>query len=155
GRAAEIGDVGEVAQPVVARLGIEYRRDDVGGDAGDDESVAVGLGCRARLRAHDAACAAAVFNEELFAEGGGEVVGNDPAERVGGAAGGERRDDPDRPVRPVLRLRRGAGEAGECRGGEDYCAKSQHEHDRRLANVPPTLAQVQTPVMARWWAATN
>jgi hypothetical protein len=46
-------------------------------------------------------------------------------------------------------------EAGECRGGEDYCTKSQHEHDRRLANVPPTLAQVQTPVMARCWAATN
>ena len=136
GRAAEIGDVGEVAQPVVAGLGIEDRRDDVGGDAGDDESVAVGLGRRARLRAHDAARAAAVFDEELLAEGGGEMVGDDPAERVGGAAGGERRDDLDRPVRPVLRLRRGAGEAGECRGGEDDCTKSQHEHDRRLANVP-------------------
>src|SRR3954465_2915087 len=118
GRAAEIGDMGEVAQPVVAGLGIEYRRDDVGGDAGDDERVAVGLGCRARLRAYDAAGAAAVFDEELFAEGGGEMVGDDAAERVGGATGGERRDDPDRPVRPVLRLRRAAGEAGQRPGRE-------------------------------------
>src|SRR6202011_3572930 len=44
-RAAQIRNMGKIAHPVVAEMAIESRRDHIGGDAGDDQSISVGVWC--------------------------------------------------------------------------------------------------------------
>ena len=89
-RAAEIGDVGEVAHAVVAGIGVEHRRDHVRGDARYDKRVTVGLGRGTGGGADDSARPAAILDKELLMECDRELVGDQATERVGGAAGRKR-----------------------------------------------------------------
>ena len=147
-RAAEICDMREVAQAVVAYVGVEGRRNHVGGDAGNHQRVAGGLGRRARRGADDAAGAAAVLDVELLAERGRELLGDQPAERVGGAARRERRNDLHRPVRPglCLCLRVGAGQAQERRRCK-FSTEFGHACHLSYDNILPTLSQLGGAVM--------
>ncbi len=104
--AADHGDVGEVADRVVADVGVLGRPHDVRARAADQQRVAVGVGARDVLRRHRAAGADPVLDVELLLEGLRQVIGGDAAEPVGGAAGAERHHHLHRPVRPVLGLRR-------------------------------------------------
>ncbi len=105
-RPAQIGDVGEVLDRIVARIGIDDRRDHMRRDAGDHEGVAVGLHMGRLLRADDAAGARLVLDEELLLESLGQLFGDDAAKGIGAAARREGRDDLDRPRRPLLGGRR-------------------------------------------------
>jgi hypothetical protein len=100
GRAAEIGDVGEVAHGIEADVLVHGRPEHMGRDARYHQRQAVGLRPRDRLGADEAAAADAVLDIELLAEGCGERVGVEPADGVGGAAGRERHHDAHRLTRP-------------------------------------------------------
>ena len=100
GRAAEIGDMGEVAHRIEADVLVHRRPKHVRRDAGDHQREAVRLRPRNRLGADEPAAADAVLDVELLAEGRGERLGVEPAHRVGRAAGRERHHQPDRLGRP-------------------------------------------------------
>jgi hypothetical protein len=100
----------EIAQRIVADLGIDERADDGERQRGDDEVVAVGLGIGDGLHADYAAGAGARLDEELLLEHAGEVIGDDAGKNVGGAARREGIDDAHRTRRPFVRRRGGCGE---------------------------------------------
>jgi hypothetical protein len=123
-RAPEIGYMGKIAHSVIADMTAESRRDHVGCDAGDDQSISVGLGCGTRGSADDPTAACAVLDVELLAEHGREVLGNDAAEDVRCSAGRERSDDLHGLIRPVLRP--GDPEAENKDKSRNYCANEPH-----------------------------
>ena len=59
--------------------------------------VAVGLGLHQRLQADGAVGAAAVLDVDLLAEPVRQVLGDQPGDEIGAAAGRERHDHLDRP----------------------------------------------------------
>ena len=75
-RAGHIGDVGEVAERVVAELGIADRQQHQLGDVGEREIVAAGRRIGDRLHADRAAGAGAGLDEELLLEHTRQVVGH-------------------------------------------------------------------------------
>ena len=89
--------MGEVLQWIVRRAVRQVRRDHMRSDARDDERVAVGRRLRHEVRADHAAGAAAVLDDEAFLQLIGELRADQPAERVGAAAGAEGHDDLDGP----------------------------------------------------------
>jgi hypothetical protein len=75
----------------------------------EQEGVAVGRSLRRRLRADHAAGAAAVLDDELLAEGLGQLLRPGTADEVGGSPRRVGQDQLDRLVRPALGLCRGFG----------------------------------------------
>jgi hypothetical protein len=108
GRAAEIGDVGEVAHGIEADVLVHRRPKHVRRDAGNHQREAVRLRPRNRLSTDQPAAADPVLNVELLAEGGRERIGIKPADRIGRATGCERHHHSHRFARP-FRGQRGAG----------------------------------------------
>jgi hypothetical protein len=108
GRAAEIGDVGEVAHRIETDVLVHRRPQHVRRDAGDHQREAVRLRPCNRLGADEPAAADPVLNVELLAESGGECIDIEPAHRIGRAAGSERHHHSHRFARP-FRGQRHAG----------------------------------------------
>ena len=145
-RPAQIGHVGEIAQPVIGRVAAEGGRDHVGCYPGDHERIAVGLRQRDLVRADHAAGADAVLDIELLMQLLAQMLGGDAAERVGGAAGRERRDELDRPGRPGLGMAAlGRAQKAESRQGEQQQTFLDHFSIRRLAAAQPRGQNCATP----------
>jgi hypothetical protein len=91
----------------------------MGGVGRDQHGVAVGRSPRCRLRRHHPLAPALLSTITACLVSLGDRCAERPCQLVGGAAGGERHDEGDRPLR-VLALRpgRGRGEGGEQRRGE-------------------------------------
>jgi hypothetical protein len=96
--------VREIAHRIVGRALRQQRRDDVRGDTRDDQRVAVGRGLGGEIGADRAARAGAVLDDEARLQTLRELLRDEAAERVGGAARRERRDDPDGPVGPGMSM---------------------------------------------------
>src|SRR3546814_4205006 len=77
----------------------------------EQQRVAVLLGARDELRAHRAAAAAAVLDHDWLAELLRQVVGDDPGDGVGVAAGREGHHHRDRPL-GIVRM----GRLGKAQG---------------------------------------
>ena len=104
---------------------------------GEPERIAVRLGTRDLLGADAAAAADAVLDHELLAEPLAELLRDDAGDGVGAAAGGERHDEADRPLRPA-RVR---GLRQHCVGGEQpgqqyQCRASQGQASRDRGRSP-------------------
>ena len=96
-------DVGEILQRIVADVGIDGGTGEMRAGAGIDERIAVRLGACDLRRADRAARARAVLDNELLAEGRGELGRQQPGQLVGAAARRKRHDDPHRlGGRPLL-----------------------------------------------------
>jgi ribosomal protein S6E (S10) len=78
--------VGEVVERIEAglRIGVRVQRQQRQG--GDDEVIAVGFRMGDELKGDAAARPGPRLDEELLAEGGGELVGREPRQDIGGAA---------------------------------------------------------------------
>ena len=76
-------------------------------DGNHQERIAVGGGLGREIGAEHAAGTGPVVDEDLLAEFLAELIGDDAADHVVAAAGRERNDQPDRPVRIIVG--RGAG----------------------------------------------
>ena len=100
-RPADIGDMGEVLERIKTGIGIHHRRDHVIGGARGGERVAVGRRLRRGRGADQPAGAGAILHEAALVQGLAELLAQQAREHVGGAAGRRRRDDADRPRRPV------------------------------------------------------
>src|SRR5215475_1506425 len=83
--------------------------------------ISVGLGLRGQVEADGQRAARAVVDHDLLAELLAKLGAENARDRVGGAAGGLRHDEPDRLVR-VLRRRTGRGGAGNQQQHESKCA---------------------------------
>jgi hypothetical protein len=100
-----VGDLGEQA-------GVH---DEAGAD--DDQRVAIRRRGGDLARACVAAGAGPVLDIELLAEVGGQLVGDDAGNDVGGACGRERHHDLHRPIRIGLGQRAAGGnKRGKCHG---------------------------------------
>jgi hypothetical protein len=71
-------------------------------DAGYHEVVAVRVHACDRERRGNAAGARAILDEELLLKRFGQIFRRDAPQRIGGAAGRERRDNAHRPRRPFF-----------------------------------------------------
>src|SRR5262249_45737166 len=119
----------ERAERVVAQRLVHDGGDDLPGGH-DAERVAVLVGARDRLVAERAGGAGPVLDHHRLAEPLLQRLGDDAADDVGAAAGPERHDHLDRPLRPVLRpcIERAAEQRG---GGQT------NEHTSRQHRIPP------------------
>ena len=99
----------EIGHGVVQRRLVERLVLGVRADVAEHELVAVGRRLRDAVRPGHAAGAADVFHDDGLVKLGAQAVGDDAGDGVGRSAGAERRNHGDRPVRPVLRLRRMCG----------------------------------------------
>ncbi len=120
GRAAEIGDVGEIAHRIEPGvLGVHRRRQHVGRHARRHQRVAVGLAARHRLGTDETAAAGAVLDEELLPEGLTQLLREYSRQQVVSAARRIGDHDAHRLRRPIGRWRSGDGkESGEGEGRE-------------------------------------
>ena len=108
-------DRGEGGGRVVGQLAVERAAGGLA-DMVHQDGVAVGVGLGDAGGAQGTAGAADILDDHLLAQGLGHRLGDQAADRVGGAAGGERDDHGDRPLGIV-----GPGEAdaaGEQNRGE-------------------------------------
>ena len=113
--ARERGDGGEILGHVERQAGIGGCHHDVRCGV-HQQGVAVGFGFRDQARADRRAGAAAILDDEGLAGLLADLLEHGARGDVGGAAGGERHDDPDRlPGRPVL-CRRGCRSDQQTRG---------------------------------------
>ena len=112
-RPADIGDMGEVLERIKTGIGIHHRRDHVIGGARGGERVAVGRRLRRGRGADQPAGAGAILHEAALVQGLAELLAQQAREHVGGPAGRRRRDDADRPRRPVGGRRRDRLEADD------------------------------------------
>ena len=94
----------------------QERRDDVRGDAGNYERVAIRRRLRDELGADDAAGAALVLDDEALLHLVGELLRDETAERIGGAARTEGHDDFHRPRRIRLGQRSETEQGNHQRG---------------------------------------
>src|SRR6185436_1119208 len=100
------------------------------------------------LGADEGGCARAVIDDDGLAHLVGELLPDQPPHEIGSAAGGERHDQPDGPVRIVLgeTLRR---LPGECRGAhrerDTKCARGLHD---QAAALPRTSAWIARTVFS-------
>ncbi len=104
---ADQRDRREVGDRVVAERGVEKAVGRVR-HRGDEERVAVGLGLGDRLGADIGAGAGLVLDHDLLAPDLGEPMADDAGDRVGGAAGHERNDEPHVPAAAMPAPRRRA-----------------------------------------------
>ena len=119
GRAAQIGDVGEIAHRVESGvLRVHRGRQHVGRQARRHQRVAVGGAARDGLGADKSAAAGAVLDEELLAERGAQRLGKRARQDIGGAAGAVGDDDAHRLYRPFRSCGCGERQRGECGRGE-------------------------------------
>jgi hypothetical protein len=110
-------DVGEILLGVVGHARIERLRDDHRGDRRMHEAVAVRRRLRDVVGADEATAADAVLDDDGHAQHLAQLGREDPHHDVGRAAGTERHDEADRPVRPgPLRMH---GRRGERPGGAE------------------------------------
>jgi len=79
-----------------------------------------------------AAGAGADFDHDLLAELAAEPIRQGAAEQIGGAAGGERHDQPDRPVRKGLRPRRRRPQRRGGEAGHERASRSAHGSNHRV-----------------------
>ena len=89
----------EILDRIIAGLGRHQRRERMGRDRAREQRVAVGRRARRGLRADLAASAAAIVDHEGAAEDGGHFRRDDADDRVVGAPGRIRRDQPDGTIR--------------------------------------------------------
>ena len=125
---AEAGDRNEILHRVVGQLPVEMLVGGMRGVGRDQHRVAVGRSAGHGLRAEHAAGAGLVVDHHRLLG----LLGDRRAERarqlVGGAAGGERHDEGQRPRRIRLAEGGGGGEQGGSGGGE----RSQRLAARRV-----------------------
>ena len=110
----------EVPFDVVGQLRHHVAGDGKRADRPHADRVPVGLGLRGQVEADGQRAARTVVDHDLLAKLLAELGAEDARDRVGGAAGGLRDDEPDRLVR-VLRRRTGGERA----------RKQQQDHSKR------------------------
>ena len=96
---------------------IDHRVGRHSGDGGNANRIAVGRTTRRFRSADRPARAAAVFGDDRVAQEAAQWVCDDARDHVGGAADGERHDQPDRPGRPA----RGLGTARQRQQSDHDC----------------------------------
>jgi hypothetical protein len=124
---ADIGDVVEILDRVVGRVGEADRRHVEGREVRQHEGVPVGRGLLQRGRRDGAGRARLVLDDELLAEALAQLVGQEAGDEIARASRRKRHDDADGLLWPrALRagVARGgeAGGEGEKRGGEEGSA---------------------------------
>ncbi len=99
--------MGDVVRQVVDHVRRQRQR----ADRRHAQRVAVGRRLRGEVHADGQRAAGPVVDHDLLADGVAERSGEQARQRVGGAAGGLRHDEVDRPIRKVRqgRARDGAG----------------------------------------------
>ena len=113
--------MGEALDRIEPRIRVGHGRNHMGCDPGNDERVAVRLRIGDLGRPDQAACTAAIFDEEILPQRLAQAFRDDPAEGVRAAAGGKRRDDAHRPCRPVLGRNRNRANGQRA----EYCGADQ------------------------------
>src|SRR5712691_9007506 len=130
-RRSDPADRREVLARIVADIAIEARPDRQRAGISQQDGGAVGRAFRHRASSDRAAGAAAVVDDDRLAERLAHLVRDDPPDDGGAAAGRERDNERDRPVRIVLRgrgRRRHAGPGGERRRKQDVTQSAGHGH---------------------------
>src|SRR5262249_11083480 len=94
--------------------------------AGKTDRVAVGRAFSERVDASQAAGAGADLDHHLLAELGPKRIGQGAADKIGGAAGGERHDQPDRPVRKGLCPRGRRPQRRDGKRGYERASRNAH-----------------------------
>jgi len=102
---ADEADRDKVARHFERQVGLEPRQRDEGRRGGHVEGIAVGRGGSGGARRHGAAGTRMVEREDLPPPHLRQAVGDNPQQRVRGAARRRMGDDPHRPGRKILRLR--------------------------------------------------
>src|SRR5262245_13693523 len=133
----ERGDGGEIAQRLIAEIGIERRVDRHRAGIAEHQHVTVGRRRRHHLGRHHAAGTRHVLDHERLAEGIRELLRKEPRQHVGIAARRRRGDKPHRLGRIGLLRGNGACE----RGGNTKTDQDGNSHDKnlrlRLQRSPP------------------
>src|SRR5262249_7327574 len=99
---------------------------------GSQERVTVRRRLRDLNRSERRVGARTIFDHHRLAERLAHLLGDDPRQDVGGAAGRKRHDDPDRTVREVLLRRRGR----ERKGAEQAKSDTAESRHRTSAGAP-------------------
>src|SRR5579863_5787003 len=86
-----------------------------------------------------------ILHDDGLPKHGTELVGDDAAYRVAGAAGAEHRNESDRPRRIVFGIKRRTEQCGY--GGDENERKSFHSRSSRAVavvtcSIPPTLSEI-------------
>jgi hypothetical protein len=116
--------------------GAEARGDRVRARGGDPDGVAVGRRLGDGIGADIAARSDAVLDHDLLADARAELLRDDARDDVRAAAGGERHDEADRPVRP-------SGIAGLGHGGARN--RRRRQRDRHEPDHPRTFLALAPP----------
>ncbi len=118
----------EILHRVVARVQ-DRRHDGDNRQAAHEQRIAVGRRACRRLSADRATRASPVLDDELLSEHLAEALPNDPGDAVGNSARRIGHDDPDRPLRPRLRLG-GRDRTQRDQAGKQCEKQSSRWHDR-------------------------
>ena len=97
-----LGQCGEILHRIVVQLLDQERRDAVGGGGAEKQGVAVGRRTRHEVGGERAAGALPALHDHRLLEALRQLFGDRAGDEIGGGAGSERRDDPDRMGRPVV-----------------------------------------------------
>jgi hypothetical protein len=109
-------DRNEIPERIVRRVGAQVRVDGRHAGRREIERVAVRFRFRHVLGSQRPIGAGAVFHQHGLAKLIAQLVGEDPRHEIGGTAGREADDEPDRAGRVALR-RRDAGRHAEAKAG--------------------------------------
>ena len=134
GRGADHHDRREILDRIVRQVSAQTHRHRVRARGGDADRVAVGRRLGDRVGADIAAGADPVVDHDLLAQPGPQPLRQDARDDVGAAAGRERHDQPDRPVRP--------GSVAGLRGGGARCQhrRQRHRHKPHHRKSPGVAA---------------
>src|SRR5262249_13094808 len=115
--------------------------------AGETDGVAVGRAFSERVDPRQAAGAGADLDHDLLAELGAQRIGQGAAEQIGRAAGGERHDQPDRPVRQGVGPRGGRPQRRD--GERGYERASRNAHGSSYGSSYPVHRAILTQPLAK------
>jgi hypothetical protein len=115
----------EVLARIVFEVGIERGSSTVRPHVTHHDRVAIGFRLCATGNAGSPASAGNILDNELLAEGAGEMFAHNAGDDIGGAARGERYDNSDRAGGIVLR-------GGRCRGHRECGGKHRNKRFHRF-----------------------
>ena len=118
----KLGDRRQIVEQIEIQF-VEAADQNIRGQGADAQRVAVGRRVRDLADADGAGRAGEIFDNDRLSERLAHRIGDHPRQNVGGAAGGERHDDRDRPGRIIGR----EGEARISAGGADRRRRDEED----------------------------